>query len=267
MRQSTADVHLAAPARELPPPTSRALRKGRFAKVPTGVDQLPGHTVHVASEEFAAAYPPASSKSELVVRAVREMIVAGQLLPGAALRQQELAARFGVSATPVREAIRCLEAEGLVRCLVHRGATVASPDAMHLEESLRILAVLEALAGRLAVERISAIDLREIEDLAEEMKLCRHDERRRKEVNRLFHFRVYECAGSPMLLAIMRLLWSSFPGGPHLGRPFDESVRGHASLIAALRRRDPGDVAGAIDEHVTGMIDYVQEGALPIDGR
>ena len=246
-------------------PDSRS-RNGRASKsVPTS-DPARASEMPSAGGGPGAAELTLSSKSELVVRAVREMIVAGQLLPGTPLRQQELARLFGVSATPVREAIRRLEAEGLVRSLIHRGATVARPDAMHLEESLRILAVLEALAGRLAVERMSDADLREVEDLHEQVRLCRDDERRRKELNRIFHFRVYECAGSPMLLSIMRLLWSSFPGGPHVGRPLDESVRGHARLLDALRQRDPVEVTRAIDEHVSGMIDYVQAGPPAVGG-
>jgi DNA-binding GntR family transcriptional regulator len=69
-----------------------------------------------------------------------------------------------------------------------------------------------------------------------------------------------------MLLSIMRLLWSSFPGGPHVGRPLDESVRGHARLLDALRQRDPVEVTRAIDEHVSGMIDYVQAGPPAVGG-
>ncbi len=197
------------------------------------------------------------SKSGMVVDAIREMIVTGQLPPSSPLRQRDLAEMLGVSQTPVREAIRKLESEGLVQSATHRGASVAAADPVHLEESLRILAVLEGLAGRLAVERMLERDLRAIERLQGELVNCEHDERKRKTLNRQFHFRVYECAHSPMLLSMMRLLWLAFPGGPQVGRPLEESIRGHQSLLQALRARDSEAVTQAIEEHVLGMIVYL----------
>ncbi|MGH7642927.1 MAG: GntR family transcriptional regulator [Candidatus Dormibacteria bacterium] len=191
--------------------------------------------------------------------AIREMIVSGQLPPGSPLRQRDLAELLGVSSTPVREAIRKLESEGLVESSTHRGATVAAADVRYLEESLRILSVLEGLAGRLAVERMADRDLKEIERLQAALVGCRNDERQRKEINRKFHFRVYECARSPMLLSIMRLLWLAFPGGPQVGRPLDDSIHGHQRLLDALRVRDQVAVTQAIEEHVLGMISYVRQ--------
>ena len=67
---------------------------------------------------------------------------------------------------------------------------------------------------------------------------CKPDDDRLAELNQQFHFRVYECARSPMLLLLMRLLWRSFPRGPQSGRPHRESVRQHAQLLRALKRRD-----------------------------
>ena len=66
-----------------------------------------------------------SSKSDIVARGIRELIRSGDLMPGSVLRQRELADRFRVSPTPVREALRQLETEGLVTNELHRGATVA----------------------------------------------------------------------------------------------------------------------------------------------
>jgi DNA-binding GntR family transcriptional regulator len=197
------------------------------------------------------------SKSDLVTDALRELITDRQLPPGTPLRQRELAEQFEVSYTPVREALRRLEAEGLVARDVHRGATVARAESEELAENYRILAVLEALAGTLAVAKISDDDIAEIEDLHQLVAACDPVDGRLAELNRRFHFRVYECARSPMLLLLMRLLWRSFPAGPQAGRPHAESVRQHAELIEALKRRDEDQVAAVIRDHVLGSIQYL----------
>jgi len=147
----------------------------------------------------------------------------------------------------------------LVATDVHRGATVARTESEGLEENYRILAALEALAGSLAVAKMSDGDLAEIEALYREVAACRPDDERLAELNRQFHFRVYQCARSPMLLLLMRLLWRSFPHGPQAGRPHQESVQQHAKLLRALRERDEERVAAIIRDHVLGSIKYLPQ--------
>jgi DNA-binding GntR family transcriptional regulator len=202
------------------------------------------------------------SKSDMVTDELRELITDRQLSPGTPLRQRHLAEQFDVSYTPVREALRRLESEGLVVTDVHRGATVARTETEEIEENYRILAVLEALAGTLAVAKMTDPDLTEIEILYRQVAACQPDDSRLAELNRQFHFRIYECARSPMLLLLMRILWRSFPYGPQSDRPHQESVRQHAQLVKALKRRDEQQVAAIIREHVLGSIKYLpQQGA------
>jgi DNA-binding GntR family transcriptional regulator len=203
------------------------------------------------------------SKSDLVTDALRELITDRQLSPGTPLRQRDLAEQFDVSYTPVREALRRLEAEGLVARDVYRGASVARTGPEELAENYRILAALAALAGTLAVPKISDDDIAEVEHLYQRVADCDPGDERLAELNRRFHFRIYECARSPMLLLLMRLLWRSFPAGPQAGRPHAESVRQHAQLIAALKRRDEDQVAAVIREHVLGSIRYLPPPAVP----
>jgi DNA-binding GntR family transcriptional regulator len=199
------------------------------------------------------------SKSDMVADVLRELITDRQLSPGTPLRQRDLAEQFDVSYTPVREALRRLESEGLVVTDVHRGATVAHTESEELEENYRILAALEALAGSLAVAKMTDGDLAEVEGLYREVAACRPDDERLAELNRQFHFRVYECARSPMLLLLMRLLWRSFPDGPQAGRPHQESVQQHAKLLRALKKRDEEQVAAIIRDHVLGSIKYLPQ--------
>ena len=199
------------------------------------------------------------SKSDMVADVLRELITDRQLSPGTPLRQRDLAEQFDVSYTPVREALRRLESEGLVVTDVHRGATVAHTESEELEENYRILAALEALAGSLAVAKMTDGDLAEIEALYQEVAACRPDDERLAELNRQFHFRVYECARSPMILVLMRLLWRSFPDGPQAGRPHQESVQQHAEFVSALKERDEERVAAIIRDHVLGSIKYLSQ--------
>jgi DNA-binding GntR family transcriptional regulator len=197
------------------------------------------------------------SKTDMVTDALREQITAQQLSPGTPLRQREIARQLDVSYTPVREAIRRLESEGLVVTDTHRGAVVAFADAADLEENYRILAALESLAGTLAVPKLTDEDLAQIEVFRQAVADCDPADAQLAELNRQFHFRIYECARSPMLLLLMRLLWRSFPRGPQAGRPHEESNRQHADLLAALRERDEHKAAAIIRDHVLGSINYL----------
>jgi DNA-binding GntR family transcriptional regulator len=193
----------------------------------------------------------------MVTDALRDLITGRQLSPGTPLRQRELAEQFAVSYTPVREALRRLESEGLVVTDVHRGAAVARTESEELEDNYQILAALEALAGSLAVAKITDDDVADIEILYRQVAACLPDDGRLAELNRQFHFRIYQCARSPMLLLLMRLLWRSFPHGPQAGRPHQESVRQHAALVGALKHRDAEQVAAIIRDHVLGSIKYL----------
>src|SRR5260370_36396601 len=92
-----------------------------------------------------AAAPGYVSKTDLVAALIRELIITGELGPGEQLRQRDLAQRFGVSQTPVREAMRRLESEGPLICDTHRGFTVGPPDVGRVAENGQIRAALRCL--------------------------------------------------------------------------------------------------------------------------
>lgn len=197
------------------------------------------------------------SKTDFMAALLRELIITGDLRPGEALRQRDLADRFGVSPTPVREALRRLESEGLVRYDPHRGSTVIEADVGNLQEKYRIRAALEGLAASLAAPKISERDIRELESYNEKLTNVSLTPDEVNDINRTLHFRVYEMAGSPLLLALMRLLWQSFPQGPQMHRPREESIAEHKQLIEALARRDPAAAQAITQQHILGAIPHL----------
>ena len=192
------------------------------------------------------------SKTDLVVALVRELIITGELAAGEQLRQRDLAQRFGVSQTPVREAMRRLESEGLLVCDTHRGFTVMASDDGPVEENLQIRAALESLGASLAASKIDADGLARLASLNERMRSLADDDPSYADLNREFHFTVYEYAHSPLLLSLMRLLWASLHGGAKIARTHAESAREHDEILDALRAADCGAAAARTREHIMG---------------
>lgn len=190
-----------------------------------------------------------SSKSDIICAMLREMIIRGELAGNEPLRQRELAQRFGASQTPVREALRRLQSEGLVVNDPHRGATVAQSRAGIVEDNARIRAALEPLGAQLAAESVTKEQLAQLQDLNGRMLAASSDEEY-GELNRQFHFAIYEAAASPMLLSMMRLLWQSMPDGPKVTRPHTESINQHQEIIDALADRDTERAAEVTARHI-----------------
>jgi DNA-binding GntR family transcriptional regulator len=199
-----------------------------------------------------------SSKGGIITDTLRDRIARGELPPGTLLRQRQLALEFNVSPTPVREALRRLESEGLVSYELHRGSRVATVDLDEQEENLRVLAALESLAASLASQKITETDLDEIRALERQFAECNDGDPALKELNWAFHFRIYQCARLPLLLSLMRVLWRAFPQGPQHWRPHQESIEQHADLVEALAGRDADRAAAVIENHVLGSITWMR---------
>src|ERR1700752_5368887 len=129
------------------------------------------------------------TRAGAVAERVRELIRSGELAPGTYLRQDEIAARFGVSTTPVREAFLALEREGLVRRHPHRGVVVFMPSIEELNELYEIRAALEPLAAEIAARQLTEDDLAALERIVTEMRNARP--KRFLELNDELHSRIY----------------------------------------------------------------------------
>jgi DNA-binding GntR family transcriptional regulator len=192
------------------------------------------------------------SKTDLVAALIRELVITGELGAGEQLRQRDLALRFGVSQTPVREAMRRLESEGLLVCDTHRGFTVVTPGDGRVEENFQIRAALESLGASMAARKIDAAGLARLRDLNERMRALADDDPGYAELNREFHFTVYSCAQSPLLLSLLRLLWASLHGGPQVSRTHAESARQHDEILAALAGADAAAASARTYLHIMG---------------
>lgn len=184
--------------------------------------------------------PRATRVSELL----REDLLTRALLPGQQIVQESLAERYGVSRVPLREALKELEAEGLVVHEPHRGYFVTELSAEEMREVYAIRALLEAEAIRLACLRLGDHDLARIDELRREVdtQLGSANPELIATANRNFHFAIFEACGMPRLVRLIRTLWDATDG--HRGLYFlDKSTHQHISSehcahMEALQGRD-----------------------------
>jgi DNA-binding GntR family transcriptional regulator len=198
---------------------------------------------------------PTTRAEELALR-LADDIVAGRLPPGAPLEEIALAAAFGVSRTPVREALRQLAATGLVETRPRRGTLVAKPDAARLREMFLVMAELEALCAGLSAAMMAPAERRELERLHAEMGgLVREsDVPRYRAANVTFHHLLYAGARNSYLAelaAATRRRLAPFRGA-QLGAPdrLQRSHEEHGEIVTAIARGDRDEAALAVRRHI-----------------
>ena len=146
---------------------------------------------------------------EAVLAEIRQQLLDGRLAPGVAIRPDALGEALGVSAVPVREALRILEGEGHVHYRPHRGYVVADLDVDDLMEIYRIRELLETEAVRQAIPKLRPEAVGRLRQIVQEMDEAHDDVMSLTEVNRRFHFTVFEAAEMPQLVRVLRILWDS----------------------------------------------------------
>ena len=188
-------------------------------------------------------------------------IVRGELAPGAALDEIELARRFNVSRTPVREAIRMLAASGLVEVRAHRGAVVARPTHHDLIGMFEVMAELESLCAGCAAERMSGVERRVLEDVHEKLRLLikNGDPQRYHEVNEAFHTAIYDGAHNAYLAELTlatRARVQPFRRAQfrNLGRLTKSHVE-HDRVVRAILRGERTLAAQAMYAHIVNVRD------------
>jgi DNA-binding GntR family transcriptional regulator len=182
--------------------------------------------------------------ADYVLETLREGLFSGRYPPDSRLDQKLLAEELGVSLIPVRESLRRLEAEGLVRIYPHRGVFVAERSVNEVKEILCIREVLEELATQLTVPNLSDRMLKHLADLIEQMEqaLTATDMARFLALSETFHFAIYETSGQELLLRMIRSLWDRtrlyHQGSTFLPEHAAKLLAGDKDIYAACRAGD-----------------------------
>lgn len=206
---------------------------------------------------------------EVLVENLRDEIVRGDFAPGQYLRLEEIAARFDVSTMPVREALRDLEAEGLVTIFPHRGAIVTQLSADELQDIYDIRVTLEEMATRLAVPLMTKATLSELTSLVEQMENHVDDIAMQVKLNHQFHLALYAASDRRHLCELNRMLryrvqhylhlFTVEVEAGHLPRTQEE----HRAILAACERGDAALAATIMHDHVAqvgrAIVEYVRQ--------
>lgn len=198
-----------------------------------------------------------SRSADKIRENIEQRIVEGEFKDGERLDEVRLANLFGVSRTPLREALRMLAGSGLVELIPKRGAFVRHPGIVELVEMFEVMAELEALCGRLAARRISSGDLAKLTVAARacELALEGEDPDAYYHRNEEFHQLIYTAGGNNFLVAEASRLQKRL-------RPFrrmqlrargrmKQSMAEHAVILKALEDGDADAAAEALRSHVT----------------
>jgi DNA-binding GntR family transcriptional regulator len=192
---------------------------------------------------------------ELVAR-LREMLIEGAIPPGARVPERELCLRFGVSRTPLREALKVLAAEGHVLLLPNRGARAAKLTWKDVQDLFEVCEGLEAIAGELACQRIGDAAVARILALHEEMASHhrRRDMAQYYRCNRLIHEAIVEAADNAALSGVYehvtaRIRRARFVA-PMPPEHWDLALSEHDGMVNALQRRDGAGLAHILRRHL-----------------
>ena len=200
--------------------------------------------------------PPRRTLANELRLQLADEIVRGALAPGAPLDETGLALRFGVSRTPVREALRTLAASGLVQVRPHHAAVVARPSVNQLAGMFEAMAELEALCAGFAAERMTGGERCALEDIHEELRVMIQsgDPQRYHEVNEAFHSAIYGGAHNNYLAEITvstRARVQPFRRAQfrNLGRLAESHVE-HDRVVQAIMRGEHDIAAVAMYTHI-----------------
>ncbi len=198
--------------------------------------------------------PGDTSLGELVHGWLRDAIRDGRYQPGKRIRETEVAVRLDVSRTPVREAFRRLQADGLLVLTPWRGAEVAQLDRGQVVELYAMRRVLEGTAAGLAAEHATDAEIDHLFDLLDQDKAARGDSTRRAEINREFHHVLYAAAHNHYLLKSLNALADSLallksttykvPGRA------DTALNEHVLIAKAIRNRDAEAAERTARQHI-----------------
>lgn len=192
---------------------------------------------------------------DVVCDEIRDQIISGRHLPGTRLIEDQLARDLGVSRSPVREALRVLEAEGFIDMVPRKGVVVSSISSDEAAEVFEVRIALEALAARLAARKASTTSVAHLTGILDEAEeaLSHHDVVRLARLNTEFHELVLDVAGNGYLRDVMiplrgRMQWIF--GQTAGGQRGHRSLAEHRQLAQAIADHDEEGAARSAAQHV-----------------
>ena len=199
------------------------------------------------SEDFHEEGPP-QSRTAYVMNRIKAELASGAIVPGEMIKQTVLARRYGVSPTPVREALRILQSDGLITYSPHKGASVRELKPEAARDLYRLRAGAERAATEMAVERMTPAGLRALEERYAELDALMNDpESTASEIsvcNKAFHFALYE-QSSPLIVNYLELLWSRFTPTSTVFMDRPTALELHEEHLHILNAVRSGDVRKA----------------------
>jgi DNA-binding GntR family transcriptional regulator len=183
------------------------------------------------------------------------MLLDGELPSGSRIPEALLCRRFGVSRTPLREALKVLAAEGFVTLRPNRGAIVAPVNPEFVVPLFEVKGALDRLIGLCAAERATEADIGDLEELHEALRIALSKDERAEytRINYAFHQRLAQATQNPVLVqayeALQQQIWRYRFAANTLPERLEESFAEHEKIIIALRARTRLDLAERLEEH------------------
>jgi DNA-binding GntR family transcriptional regulator len=198
----------------------------------------------------------------VIAKRMRSAIIANEYKPGEWLRQEELSQKFGVSHTPVREALQDLVGEGLVEHVPYRGIRVIEFCIADLVDLYAVRAFLESLSARYAAKNITAEQLAELERINDDIERQRGqgDWGEYRQLNRQFHRLIYGASGHAYLVRTLDQMWNAFPtmllgnfartATKPIPQRAESDKHEHLEILAAMQARDSESAERLMRAHI-----------------
>jgi len=193
--------------------------------------------------------------SHRIAAALKEEILSGEYPPGTRIRQEDIATQFGASRSPVREALRMLEADGLINLVAHTGAWISELSLAECEEMYQIRERIEPLLLRLSIPGLTDDQIAELSKIVKELEKNKEVEVFLK-LDREFHLLTYAGAQTTLLSEMVHRLWNTTQ---HYRRAYTKLLASdgfkpahyeHHLMLSAIKKRDSEDAERILYGHI-----------------
>jgi DNA-binding GntR family transcriptional regulator len=207
---------------------------------------------------------PRRALYDALIERLRREIVEGELRPGEKISEKQLCDTYGVSRTPLREALKVLAREGLVTLTPHHGARVSMLTIADLEDAFPVIGALEALAGELACGTATDAEIDRISRLHLKMETAHKTRDRRKyfRLNQQIHEAMAKAARNPVLDQMREMLTGRVARARYYANislpRWDQAMHEHQEILAALKARDGARLGRMLKQHLAHKLETLR---------